>query len=315
MRIFAAAALSVALCGLAPFHASAQNASIPRNENILVDYYEPHNPELLGDLDPTDPSKAVQEVFEKYRNLKRVHDRVKERKLLERFSQFLAPLKLPGTLRLFTKECGFVNAFYSPSENSITLCLEYVLARDQAAPKEPVAGISREDAIVGGIVTTLLHETGHAISHIFRVPVLGREEDSADQMAAFVMLQFGDRVAMTTVKGALWSWSRANIPLGMGTTSSVQRRVYSDSHSTNGQRFFTFLCMAYGDKPNVFQSYIDAGFIDKVRAANCRRDYEQTQRAFEKTVLPHVDRGLMAKVQSATWFYPEDMGQVPVQTR
>ena len=68
-------------------------------------------------------------------------------------------------------------------------------------------------------------------------------------------------------------------------------------------------------KPRIFQPFIDAGWIPRNRAATCVNDYKQAERAFEKTVLPHIDRDLMAKVQSATWFYPQDLGLIPIQTR
>ena len=47
-------------------------------------------------------------------------------------------------------------------------------------------GFRREDAIVGGFVSTLLHETGHAIFHLLDIPIFGREEDAADAIAAYV---------------------------------------------------------------------------------------------------------------------------------
>ena len=316
MKTLFAAVLSLLLYGLTPSQAVAQIASVPRNDKIIVDYMEPLDPEVFSGLDPADQRKEVQEEFEQYDAFKRIHARIKERKLLERFAQFLAPLKLPTTLRLVTKECGNPNAFFSPSENTITLCLEYVRNFELGAPDATTdEGITRDDAIIGAIVSTLLHETGHAIFHILKIPVLGREEDAADQVAAFVMMQFGDQVALTTVRGSLWKWRRPSVPLGRATTALVQRSIYSDTHSTSQQRFLTFLCIAYGGKPNVFQPFIDAGFIPKSRAAGCRRDYEQAQRAFEKTVLPYIDRDMMAKVTSATWFFPQDMGLIPVETR
>jgi hypothetical protein len=315
MKVVFAAALSIALSSLTVPQVHAQSASIPRNDKILIDYQDPINPEMYG-LDPNDKNKEVQEEFADYEALKRVHDRIRERKLLERYAQFLAPLRLPTTLRLITKQCDEMNAFFSPRENSITMCLEYMRGFEASAPGGTTEeGISRDDAIIGSVVATLLHETGHAIFHILRIPVLGREEDAADQVAAFVMLQFGDQVALTTVKGSLWKWRNWGVPLGRKTTSLVQQSIYADSHSTAQQRFITFLCIAYGGKPKVFQPLIDAGFMPKGRAAACANDYKQAERAFEKTVLPHIDRDLMAKVQSATWFYPQDMGLIPVQTR
>lgn len=315
------AVLAVALASFAVAEARAQSGSLPRNEKIIVDYQEPLNPEELG-LDPNDQDKDTKETFEVYDAAKRVHDRLVERKFLERFAQFLAPLRLPTTLRLITKECKWdrsighpENAFFSPMEHSITMCLEYILGFERSAALQTKRdGIARDDLIVGALVATMLHEAGHAIFHILKIPVLGRNEDGADQVAAFVMLQFGDQVALTTIRGSLWKWRSHGIPLG-ATTSMVERRMLSDTHSTNQQRFLTFLCIAYGAKPSVFQPFIDTGSIPKSRAAACANDYKQVSRAFEKTVLPYIDKELMAKVQGAQWLFPQDMGIIPVQTR
>ena len=136
-------------------------------------------------------------------------ERLKSRRVLEEFSQFLAPLKLPITLRLRTQQCGEVNAFYDPANSSIILCYEYVADIEDRAPRATTPeGITREEVIIGQIVGTLLHEGGHAVSNLLRLPVLGREEDTADQIAAFVMLQFGRDVARTLIKGETYGWNQ-----------------------------------------------------------------------------------------------------------
>ena len=43
-----------------------------------------------------------------------------------------------------------------------------------------------------GFVSTMLHETGHAIFYLLEIPIFGREEDAADAIASYVALQFGD---------------------------------------------------------------------------------------------------------------------------
>jgi len=310
--LFAIAALSLAALSTTP--ATAQN--IPRNERILVDYHDPLDPELVYNVDPDDTDDETKKLYANYREIKAVADRLKERKVLERYAQFLAPLKLRTTLRLIGKQCNQVNAFFNPRENSITLCYEYVRSFENGAPRgQTDDGITRDDAIIGGLVATMLHETGHALFHLFKIPVLGREEDGADQIAAYVMLQFGDQVALTTVKGSIWKWRNWGVPVTQESTAFTQQRIFSDTHSTAQQRFNTFLCIAYGGKPATFQSFIDAGYIPKARAASCRGEYQRAERAFIKTILPHIDQDLMNKVRSAQWFYPQDQGAIPVQTR
>ena len=58
--------------------------------------------------------------------------------------------------------------------------------RTTVAATNVLPGFRREDALVGGFVSTLLHETGHAIFYLLDIPIFGREEDAADAIAAYV---------------------------------------------------------------------------------------------------------------------------------
>ncbi len=296
------AAAAFASLALVPSLARAQGTlppvpELPANPNIIIDYVEPLDPRRL-DYDPEDPKLSaddkgkLKKMMANYEALKGVRERLMESRLLERYALFLSAVKLPTTLRLRTKQCDELNAFYSRVDTSITLCYEYVVAFEARAPKETTPqGITKEDAIIGSIISTLLHETGHALFSIYRVPILGREEDAADQIAGFVMLQFGKDVALTTIKGAAWKWG----------SQDWNDPAYHDVHSTPQQRFYNFLCMAYGGEPDAFKSFIDIGWLPKWRVPLCASEYKQARNAFEKTVAPHLDPELTKLVQSTTW--------------
>jgi hypothetical protein len=46
--------------------------------------------------------------------------------------------------------------------------------------------------------------------------------------------------------------------------------------------------------------------LPAARAVNCAREYRQIQRAFEKTVMPHVDQARMAEVRKMQILRPDD---------
>src|SRR5262249_40126765 len=52
-------------------------------------------------------------------------DRLKARRVLEEFTQFLSPLKLDKPLKLTTAQCDEVNASYN-GDGLVTMCLEMV---------------------------------------------------------------------------------------------------------------------------------------------------------------------------------------------
>jgi len=225
-------------------------------------------------------------------------DRLKSFQLLEQLSQFLSPLRLPHRFLLEVKECGFVNAQFAVIKRAdpawrIQLCYEFVEAIERVAPKQgEQSEFTYEDIVIGSLVGVLLHESGHAVFNMLNVPVLGREEDAADEMSTFIALQFNKDVALTIVRGFSYlakKWFAFGAPL------------FSDEHGTGLQRYYNTLCLAYGADPVLFKDLVDKGDLPKERAANCASEYQQIKFAFDKTVLPFVDRNLMKTVQARQW--------------
>src|SRR5262249_15909496 len=159
------------------------------NPDVRIDYVPPRAPD-----DPK--AKDYAKKLATYQRHSQIYERVKQRQVFEELSAFLSPLKLPRTLRLPTKTCNTINAFYRPDEWSVNICCEGMAWTEKIAPKDvSPEGFARQEVLVGGFVGVLLHEMGHAVSDIFNLPVLGREEDAADEIAAFIMTQFGKEVA------------------------------------------------------------------------------------------------------------------------
>jgi hypothetical protein len=258
--------------------ASAQRSPDLLNSKVEVRYEEPKNGKWSG-----------------------IYDRLKKRQVLEDLRQFLAPLRLPRKLMVVTKQCDLINAFYNRPEGVI-LCYEYVGKMEELAPADKTAeGVSRASAITGSVVRVLMHELGHAVFDILEVPVYGREEDAADQMSAFIMVQFGTDVARWLITGGAHNY-RASME-----GKPLSRTDFADEHGSDAQRFYNFLCMGYGAEPSAFKDLVDKGLLPKERATNCAREYQQVRNAFTKTVRPFVDEGLMNKVRATRWLRPEDI--------
>ncbi len=103
------------------------------------------------------------------------------------------------------------------TERTIKICYEWMDETETRAPqKVSPEGFTRQEAIVGGFVGVLLHEVGHAVNDLLNLPVLGREEDSADQIAGFIMLQFGKDVARIAIKGTAYSLADVCAPIKAG---------------------------------------------------------------------------------------------------
>ena len=204
-------------------------------------------------------------------------ERLQKRRVLEDLKAFLSPLRLPRKLVLNTKECGQVNAFYSRSEGLI-LCYEYIEYIEALAPKDTTPeGFTRQEGIAGAFAEVALHEIGHAVFDIFEAPVFGREEDAADQLAGFVMLQFSTDMTRLAIKGAAYSY--------LSQESNWAGTKFSDEHGTQRQRYYNYLCLAYGRSGGV-PGLHRQGLLPR-NVLSIAREYEQVKRAFEDRSAVH----------------------------
>lgn len=227
-----------------------------------------------------------------------IHDRLVQRRALERLSEFLSPLRLPRDLLLRLEGCdGVVNAFY---ENAVaSVCYEYIEYIYSNAPKAPdTGGLTPQDALIGPTVDVFLHEVGHAVFDLLEVPVLGREEDAADMFAAYLQLQFASEEARVLILG------NAFIGRKEAQETMVQKlgvKDFAKEHGLPAQRYYNFLCMAYGFDKVLFADAVTLWNLPADRAESCADEYRQVARAFDKLILPYIDPDILAAVKARKW--------------
>jgi len=232
-------------------------------------------------VQPTDP--AHQNIYEV----------LQQRHILERFKGYLSPLRLPRTLLLKTAGCdGEVNAWYEESEHSVTVCYEYLAEVLRNAPDSTTAGgVTSEDAIVGPTVEVFLHEIGHATFNMLKVPIFGREEDAADQFAAYLMLHLEKDVARQTVNGVAFMYGHEAL------SQDPKLKQFSDVHGVSAQRFYNLLCLAYGADAQQFAYLVEKEYLPQSRAEGCEDEYKQVDYAFRKLIYPYLDQTKLKNVQ------------------
>ncbi len=282
-RLFATGGL---VLGMAlPWPASAQRAPLPPSS------FPPDSAASMVDIAYAEPANAAQRPL---------YERLRRRQVLENLREFLSPLRLPRRLVVTMQSCNRANAFYSNAR--VTICYEYIELIHQRAPRATTPeGVTYEDAVVAGVVSVVLHETSHAVFDLLQIPILGREEDAADQLAGFIMVQFGKNVARRTIAGKAHLWDHAGSKRPPRT-----KRAYADVHGTEYQRFYNILCIAYGHDPANFEDYVQKNILPAGRARRCRIEYRKIERAFRMLLLPHIDHAVMERVREVEWVRPED---------
>jgi hypothetical protein len=259
-------------CALLCF-ASVADAQPARPERIAIEYVPPTNPAH-----------------------KPFYDVLKDHQALERVRELLVGIRWPRTLRLELKGCdGDSNAWYEDA--SITVCYEYLedMWRSANSSKRPPA-IAREDAFVGPLLDTFLHEGGHALFDMLKIPLLGREEDAADQLAAYYVLQFPKERKRRLILGSAYAYASE---LKVRSARDLSRRrlevgrhiTFADEHGTPAQRLYGLLCVAYGSDKELFAEVVEKGYLPRDRAEMCEDEYRQVDFAYRTLIAPHVDSG------------------------
>ncbi|MBN8533061.1 MAG: hypothetical protein J0L51_03130 [Rhizobiales bacterium] len=223
------------------------------------------------------------------------------RRSLELVQTILSPIRLPKPLHIKLAGCdGEINAWFEGQ--TITLCYEFIEWTVETARKtrKPIE-VAEDIAITGTFLEVALHESAHAIFDYLAIPILGREEDAADQMAALWLLSHsGPRtggflagiVNLYLDEAGLKNFKQLNRPkLRFGRATA-----FSDAHGTPIQRMYNTLCLAYGSDPDAYRAIAEKGALPAERAEGCEGEYRQVTHAFHTLIAPHVDQDLARKV-------------------
>jgi hypothetical protein len=231
-----------------------------------------------------------------------VRDMLQRHKVLEKAQVFMSPLRLPRELTIRTAECGAPAVPYDADKGVITICYEAIASIEDLAKGATSEADDLTALVTGGVIEEVLHCMADGILQVFDVPVWGRERDAADLLAAFLMLKFDERAAKVAIIGAARLFGYA--------TSAMGKVDYVSEVSPPAQRFYNFLCIAYGGERRDFQGVVDQGFLPKSRAKRCEGEYNMIRKAFDLRLMPHVDPDLVVKIRAIDWLQ-YDMEKTP----
>jgi hypothetical protein len=238
-------------------------------------------------------TNQIQFAYEepKERDLVVIYKDMKERRVLERLQEFLSPFRLPKPLKFTFRSCeGEDDAFYF--DYDVTLCYELVEELQRAKPKKTTQdGLTPHDAVAGPFFSIALHEFAHAVFYFYNVPIFGREEDAADQLAAYIILLLDNTVASRLIKGAAYAFLTESKE--QKSKSTIE---YASEHGTAEQRYYNVLCLAFGADPKQFSYLESKKILPEDRADACQDEFEQIEDAYRAVILPHVDQALAKKV-------------------
>jgi putative metallopeptidase DUF4344 len=249
-------------------------------------------------VEPTDPAYSA------------IYEDLKKRQILEELREFLSPVRLPNQVLIKTDQCGQSERAYQPG-GPVTICYEYIAKLAALATKIPAdgttpRGVSRDDAMVGAIAQAVLHEMSLVVFDQQKIPVWGSEDDAADKLAGFLMLQFDDKTAHRLMNGAAFFFEASD--------RTWTGSDFADVKSTEAQRFYNYLCIAYGSDQKAFSDFAQAGggqqssggssgprredLLPQARAVRCPREYADFKLGYDTFIKPCLDQQKLEKVMT-----------------
>jgi hypothetical protein len=143
----------------------------------------------------------------------------------------------------------------------------------------------RVEFVIGNIFFVALHELGHAVVSELKVPVLGREEDTADVFAIGAALriianEFAHRILVGAASGWFLSARRAK--------KEGEAPRYYERHGLDKQRAYHIVCLMVGHDPVRFKDLADEHKLPEDRRQSCGWDYETGAWSWHRVMAPHL---------------------------
>jgi len=175
------------------------------------------------------------------------------------------------------QDCGQVNAFYNPSTYQVTMCWDLFFSLAEflyVNSIELTEAQASEGAALSFLGFVFFHELGHALIDQYDLPIVGKEEDSADNMSIVFWIDLSE--PKESQLAAAWAFIHAGLFFANGPV------IWTDSHTTGPQRLNDLVCMAVGAVPDLMDDpAIDYTFFvadQEITVSNIIQDLIQSGR-------------------------------------
>lgn len=143
----------------------------------------------------------------------------------------------------------------------------------------------------------IYHELAHLLIDRFRLPVLGREEDAADSMASWALLNKDSGDANRTLADAAWGW----VLTGAVYDDQMDDADYAAGHSLDRQRALRIVCLMVGRDAKAFRAIANQYALGTDRQRTCGDDYGLVDRSLTALLGAAREAGTAGTVVHITY--------------
>ncbi len=161
------------------------------------------------------------------------------------------------------------------------LLIALLLGPALPASADPMVGLSKQERAdtlrfaINNSLFTLYHEVGHLLIDKMKLPLLGREEDAADNIATWILLQKGTPEANQALEDAAEGWMMTGMLYG----DTYDDDDYSAGYTPDRHRSMQIVCMMVGADGSAFRRVANSFSMAADRQRSCHFDYEVIDRS------------------------------------
>ncbi|MGV8855054.1 MAG: DUF4344 domain-containing metallopeptidase [Devosia sp.] len=156
-------------------------------------------------------------------------------------------------------------------------CLSWLVGGAQAAGLSKQQFAQQRRFAYNNSLFVLYHEMAHLLFDQFDLPVLGREEDAADNLATWTLLNQGTVSANQVLADAARGWFLSSKAYDNGGAEED----YAAPHVLDKQRAYEIVCLMVGKDASLFGAVADKYHLPGDRRESCHFDYGTVDRGLK----------------------------------
>ncbi|MFI9047424.1 DUF4344 domain-containing metallopeptidase [Streptomyces sp. NPDC053427] len=188
-------------------------------------------------------------------------------------------IRMPATVELTGRSCGNTDVGYDYDTSRVDVCYEFVAEVRDLFEEAGTDRVAEKTADV--VAETLYHESAHALIDKLRLPFTGREEDVADQFAAYNLIPEGRKGQQAILDAA------ANYDL-LAKQAGTQGLDLSDEHAPDAARSANYRSYVYGANPKRWKSLVDGKHLTRERSELSESEYFGLMQGWSGLLAPHL---------------------------
>ncbi len=199
--------------------------------------------------------------------------------------------RLPFDVKVVVRNTSDTGPYYNPQDHTINLdyaFANFVLGQVKAIdPKITDYNLGKNVAAINSFI--FMHEFAHLLIDAYNLPITGKEEDAADQLATIFFTDFVKGGPEYAFDAASFFASLAKNP------SSLKQADFFDQHSLDQQRAYQIACWIAGSSDASYKHIQGLGLFTDARLQTCPDEYRQVDHAWRTLIRPHLAATAAAK--------------------